>query len=159
MTWITLIDKNGCCELPPGIGLEYEYSFAGMDIHGPDHLPAGATRLRFTNHDEEMRLMLICRLADGESIENVIAWLKSAQAGRPMFGRTVAGVTNLLAGGSLHLNLALDSGRYVFICLIQLPRIVIANQVMGVIKEITVERVQTGRRSLTEEADPYSEQC
>ena len=92
---------------------DHEVRLVDYGFELPDELDGGAT-LAITNASTaEVHEMVVARLGDGDTVDDVLAAL---HAGRPLPAEAVGGMQAIPPGATQRLQLDLEPGRYVVVC-------------------------------------------
>lgn len=122
---------------PPTPDGEVELVDYGFDL--PDDV-SGSDALTITNGaDVEVHEMNVLVPQEGVGTEEVLAFFaaEGGPAGPPPFS-AVGGMQALMPGASQALQLGLDPGRYILVCLIPSPSDGVPHAAKGMIQEVTI---------------------
>ena len=91
-----------------------DYSFTG-----PASIPAGMTAITLVNAGQELHHQQLVKLAEGLTLQDLLAALESEEEGPPPPGVSISGGVGLLAPGVTgRITLDLEAGNYAMICFV-----------------------------------------
>jgi hypothetical protein len=117
---------------------EFTYTATDFAFAGPDSLPPGVTTLRMVNHGTQDHHMILGRVDDGKTLQDVMTYAAEHPGLEPPY-ITWHGVANGVGPGqSDGATVDLPSGRYVLLCFLPDPTDGKDHMSKGMMKEVVV---------------------
>jgi uncharacterized cupredoxin-like copper-binding protein len=109
-------DEAGAKETPAAVTVAAnDFSF-----EAPDHIPAGATTFRLTNHGKELHQAQLVKLEDGKTLEDLTRAFKH-RGPLPAWVKFVGGPNGVAPGQETSATSVLAPGQYAYLCWIPSP--------------------------------------
>lgn len=108
-------------------------------FEGPDTLPAGATKLVMENVGEQEHEMVVIRLAEGKTFEDVQRVLEKNPNAKPPKWVTIVGGTGAKPGKTATFEADLQAGSHILLCFVTDKESKQPHVALGMVKELTVE--------------------
>jgi len=93
------------------------YTAADYAYTGPDTIPAGVTTFRLVNNGKEPHHMFLVRLNEGKTVQDLLPLMQD-ETKWPAWAVMVGGPNAAEAGDTIAATVTVDSGNYVFFCVI-----------------------------------------
>ncbi len=97
------------------------FSSADYSYTGPDTIAAGMTTFRLANIGKEAHHMFLVRLDQGKTMQDFQQAMAGGEHSLPAWAVMVGGPNAAEPGDTLSATMAVDSGNYVFFCVIPSP--------------------------------------
>ncbi len=120
----------------PVVFVAQDYGFAG-----PDHIPAGVTRLQIVNQGHAPHHIQVIKLLQGKTAEDFRAAIKADPDRFPNWIKYVGGPNAVIPGGDSLATMLLSEGDYLLVCLIPDQKGV-PHVALGMLKALSVKGVR-----------------
>lgn len=117
-----------------------EVTFTATDFAfaGPDTIAPGFTTIRMVNQGAQDHHLILGRIDDGKTLQDVTAYMKEHPGAEPPFMTWRGAVAAVAAGGSDGATTDLPSGKYIAICFLPDPTDGREHLSKGMMKEVVV---------------------
>ncbi len=133
-----LLGLLACAPTQKATSEDVVFTATDFAFSGPDSIAPGVHTIRFVNHGTQDHHLILGRLAEGKTLQDLMAFMQTNPTAEPP-GMSWHGAAGAVAPGDSTGSIAdLPAGRYVLICFITDPADHQAHMVKGMIKEVTV---------------------
>ena len=108
----------------------------GFEI--PEGLKAGPVTMEVVNSGDQPHELVLMKLQDGKTLEDVRAWMEAGEEGPPP-GEFGGGVQAIGGGQSTFVTMDLAAGNYIAVCFIPDPATGQPHFLLGMMDEFSVE--------------------
>lgn len=130
----------GCASADQAPALPQEVSFTGADYSysGPDTIAPGMTNLRFTNQGQQEHHLVLARLDQGHSLQDLLDYIATTPSSSPAWATYVGAANEVSNGSSTGSILDLAEGNYAILCLVADPSDGVPHIMKGMSRELVV---------------------
>jgi len=128
--------SDGHSHADPTADLKADMHDFGFEI--PENLKAGPVTMEVVNSGDQPRELVLMKLQDGKTLEDVQAWMGAGKEGPPP-GDFGGGVQAIVGGKSTFVTMDLAEGNYITVCFIPDPAIGQPHFLLEMMGEFSIE--------------------
>lgn len=114
-----LLTASGCAQ--PAVANTVTYVGTDFAFEGPETIPAGLTSIGIDNRGAEPHQVVMVRLEEGKTIEDIMAEAEESENGLPQSVVFEGGPVAAMPGQVVTTTVVLEPGNYVIVCEIPSP--------------------------------------